>query len=98
MIDALCLLALFSFFALLLYSTAMKPERKEAQAEPPSAPSRGNTPCSPGPIGLFCQVCRESAGIVSAEEYSRISASGEPVYCPACMLAVESYKARMGRY
>lgn len=81
MLDALCMIVLLAFFGILIYSIATQPGRtRPAPIVPPS------------PVGLFCSLCQAEAGIVSHEEYMRITRAGVPVYCKWCVVSIEAYK------
>jgi hypothetical protein len=92
MLDALCLLVLLAFFGLLIWSTVIRPGQKSTGAAVP-APD----PLPPSPVGLFCSICRASAGRVNAEEYARILKTGVPVYCEWCITSIEAYKQQQAR-
>lgn len=86
MIDTIATLFFVGFFGFLIYATVFRHPKTTVLEE--------KKPSPPGPVGLFCWICHMPAGTVSAEEYERISKSGEPPYCQSCSVIVETYKAR----
>lgn len=85
MSDMISALLFFGFFAVLIYATVL---RRRPNAIPPEfRRERG-----PSPVGLYCEICGEHAGIVSTQEYQRLT---PPVYCASCKIVIERYE--MGR-
>ena len=96
--DGVQAMILLGFFALVIYSTVFR--------KSPSEGCRGGsgtnlfearTSIKPplyaaSPVGLYCEICGEHAGVVSTEEYQRLA---PPVYCGSCKFVIERYKARV---
>lgn len=90
MLDMISALVFFGFFGLLIYATIIRRPSMgkcggsgEALLE---ARAKG-----PSPVGLYCEICGEHAGIVSTKEYQRLT---PPVYCASCKIVIERYEAR----
>jgi len=103
MMDFLATLIFLGFFAALIYSTVFKKsshscrggsgielmKARQKLGPPPTTP--------PNPVGLYCSICHDHAGVVTSEEYLRLFAAGQPVYCRWCTITIEAYKARQAR-
>jgi hypothetical protein len=85
--DGVQAMILIGFFALVIYSTVFRAKTRgpEVEKTPPKAPS-------PSPVGLYCEICGEHAGVVSTAEYEKLE---PPVYCGSCKFVIERYKARI---
>lgn len=94
--DLFCSLILFGFFGFLIYATILRPKSgsvghafsgsgdalREARVSATKA----------SPVGLYCEICGEHAGVVSTQEYQRLE---PPVYCSSCKFVIERYRARV---
>jgi hypothetical protein len=83
MVDAFCMLVIIAFSGVLIYSTVIHAPKK-AVPRPVSIP--------PSPIGLFCSICQAPSGMVSHDEYMRISEGGRQIHCGQCLIVIEAYK------
>lgn len=90
MLDALQFLILVGLFAAVIWFTVIKvPDKKEEIPAKEPAPR----PPSLGPVGLYCSVCREFAGVVSHAEYAWRLGSGARTYCERCfVVTIEEYE------
>ena len=94
--DFICSIVLFGFFGFLIYATILRQKSRtaghafsgsgEALREARTSATR------PTPVGLYCEVCGDHAGVVSTEEYQKLE---PPVYCVSCKFVIERYKARV---
>ena len=92
--DFLCSIVFLGFFALVIYSTVFRKKPSDGcrggSGETLREARMGAT--KPTPVGLYCEVCGEHAGVVSTQEYQRLE---PPVYCGSCKFVIERYKARV---
>lgn len=93
MADFFCTLIFLGFFGFLIYSTVIRKSPSEGcrggSGETLREARMGAT--KPTPVGLYCEICGEHAGVVSTEEYQRLE---PPVYCGSCRFVIERYRAR----
>jgi len=84
MSDMICALLFFGFLAFLIYATVLR-------RRPNVIPQESRRERGPSPVGLYCEICGEHAGIVSTEEYKHLAS---PVYCNSCKMVIERYEMR----
>jgi len=94
--DFLCTIVFLGFFGVLIYSTILRQKSRAAghvfSGSGEALREARVSATKPTPVGLYCEVCGDHAGIVSTEEYQRLE---PPVYCGSCKFVIERYKARV---
>ena len=100
MADFFCAIIFLGFFGILIYSTILRRKgcvRSDVHGNAFSGSGEAlrearMSATKPTPVGLYCEICGDHAGVVSTEEYQRLE---PPVYCESCKFVIERYRARV---
>jgi hypothetical protein len=90
--DFICSIVFFGFFGFLIYATVFRRKSRAADHLFTGSGEALRAATKPTPVGLYCEICGEHAGVVSTEEYQKLE---PPVYCGSCKFVIERYRTRV---